>query len=57
MIEGDPLLSRFPAAKERAGEDGMLAPDAIADAYFAVYSQPRSVWTLELDLRPYTESF
>jgi NAD(P)-dependent dehydrogenase (short-subunit alcohol dehydrogenase family) len=57
MIEGDQLLSRFPAAKERAGEDGMLHPDAIADAYFALSAQPRSAWTLELDLRPYKESF
>lgn len=57
MIEGDQLLSRFPAAKERAGEDGMLQPDAIADAYHALYAQPRSAWTLELDLRPYKESF
>ncbi|MEX2207869.1 MAG: SDR family NAD(P)-dependent oxidoreductase [Myxococcota bacterium] len=57
MIEGDQLLSRFPGAKERAGEDGMLHPDAIADAYFALYAQPRSAWTLELDLRPYKESF
>ena len=57
MIEGDQLLSRFPAAKERAGEDGMLQPDAIADAYFALYAQHRSAWTLELDLRPYKESF
>lgn len=57
MIEGDQLLSRFPAAKERAGEDGMLHPDAIADAYFALYAQPRSAWTLELDLRPYKETF
>ncbi len=57
MIEGDQLLSRFPAAKERAGEDGMLKPDAIADAYFALFAQPRSAWTLELDLRPYKESF
>lgn len=57
MIEGDQLLSRFPAAKERAGEDGMLHPDAIADAYFALSAQKRSAWTLELDLRPYKESF
>jgi len=57
MIEGDQLLSRFPGAKERAGEDGMLHPDAIADAYFALSAQRRSAWTLELDLRPYKESF
>ena len=57
MIEGDMLLSRFPQAKERAGADGMLDPDAIADAYFALHAQPRSAWTLELDLRPYKETF
>jgi NAD(P)-dependent dehydrogenase (short-subunit alcohol dehydrogenase family) len=57
MIEGDQLLSRFPAAKERAGEDGMLQPDAIADAYFMLHAQPRSAWTFEIDLRPYRESF
>ncbi len=56
MIEGDQLLSRFPGAKDRAGEDGMLHPDVIADGYFALYAQPRSAWTLELDLRPYKES-
>jgi NAD(P)-dependent dehydrogenase (short-subunit alcohol dehydrogenase family) len=57
MIEGEMLLSRFPAAKERAGEDGMLHPDAIAEAFFTLYAQPRSAWTLELDVRPYKESF
>jgi NAD(P)-dependent dehydrogenase (short-subunit alcohol dehydrogenase family) len=57
MIEGEMLLSRFPGAKERAGADGMLDPDAIADAYFALHAQPRSAWTLELDLRPYKETF
>ena len=57
MIEGDQLLSRFPAAKERTGEDGMLQPDAIADAYHALYAQPRSAWTHEIDVRPWVESW
>jgi hypothetical protein len=57
MIEGDQSFSRFPAAKERAGEDGLLRPEAIADAYWALHAQPRSAWTLELDLRPFQESF
>jgi hypothetical protein len=35
----------------------MLAPDAIAEAYWQLHLQPRSAWTLELDLRPYKESF
>jgi NAD(P)-dependent dehydrogenase (short-subunit alcohol dehydrogenase family) len=35
----------------------MLAPDAIADAYFRLHEQPNSAWTLELDLRPNLEKF
>jgi hypothetical protein len=35
----------------------MLAPDAIADAYWQLHAQPRSTWTLELDLRPWKETF
>ena len=55
-IDGDQLNQRIPQLKERLGADGMLAPDAIADAYWQLHAQPRSAWTLELDLRPYKES-
>jgi len=57
MIDGDQLNQRFPDLKERKGEDGMLAVDAIADAYWALHAQHRSAWTLELDLRPFKEKF
>jgi NADP-dependent 3-hydroxy acid dehydrogenase YdfG len=56
-IDGDQLNRRFPQLKERLGADGMLAPDAIADAYWQLHTQPRSAWTLELDLRPWKETF
>jgi NAD(P)-dependent dehydrogenase (short-subunit alcohol dehydrogenase family) len=56
-IDGDQLNRRVPQLRERLGPDGMLAPDAIADAYWQLHAQPRSAWTLELDLRPYKESF
>ena len=56
-IRGDQLLERMPQVEERLGEDGMLEIDAIADAFWALHSQHRSAWTLELDLRPYKESF
>jgi NAD(P)-dependent dehydrogenase (short-subunit alcohol dehydrogenase family) len=56
-IDGDQLNRRLPQLKERLGPDGMLAPDAIAEAYWQLHLQPRSAWTLELDLRPYRESF
>jgi NAD(P)-dependent dehydrogenase (short-subunit alcohol dehydrogenase family) len=56
-IAGDRLLSRAPQLRERRGEDGLLDPDAIADAYWNLHYQQRSAWTLELDLRPWNESF
>ncbi|EEG08519.1 SDR family NAD(P)-dependent oxidoreductase [Pseudogulbenkiania ferrooxidans] len=37
--------------------DDMLDPAAIAEAYYQLYRQPRSAWTHELDLRPWTERF
>ena len=56
-IEGDRLLSRVPQLREQRGPDGMLNVDAIADAYWALHHQQRSAWTLELDVRPWAESF
>jgi NAD(P)-dependent dehydrogenase (short-subunit alcohol dehydrogenase family) len=56
-IDGDQLNRRIPQLRERLGPDGMLSPDAIAEAYWQLHRQPRSAWTLELDLRPYKESF
>lgn len=37
--------------------DSLLDPDAIAEAYWQVASQPRSAWTWELELRPWVERF
>ena len=57
VIDGDRVNSRLPQIKERLGREGMLQPDDIADAYWRLHSQPRSAWTLELDLRPHLETF
>ncbi len=56
-INGERLRSRAPDIVERLGEDGLLDPDAIADAYWHLHSQARTAWTFELDLRPAKESF
>jgi len=44
---------------EGAGDpaDSLLDPDAIAAAYMSVVNQPRSAWTWEVELRPWTERF
>ncbi|MEI9926915.1 MAG: SDR family oxidoreductase [Sphingomonas sp.] len=43
----------------RAGgpPDSMLDPDAIAQSYVDVLRQPRSAWSAEITLRPWTEPF
>lgn len=37
--------------------DSLLDPDAIADAYMSVLRQSRSAWSLEVELRPWVETF
>jgi NAD(P)-dependent dehydrogenase (short-subunit alcohol dehydrogenase family) len=56
-IEGERLLTRMPQLKDQRGPDGMLNIDAIAEAYWAMHTQHRSAWTLELDVRPWAETF
>lgn len=56
-IDGDRIRAFFKDADQRWGEDGMLAPEAIAEAYLALHRQHRSAWTQELDVRPWRESF
>jgi len=56
-IDGERLLSRMPQLKEQRGPDGMLDVDAIAEAYWFLHHQQRSAWTLELDVRPWSENF
>jgi NAD(P)-dependent dehydrogenase (short-subunit alcohol dehydrogenase family) len=37
--------------------DSLLDPAAIAQSYLAVLKQPRSAWSLEVELRPWVERF
>ena len=56
-IDGERLNRRAPNLKAERGDDGMLHIDAIAEAYWMLHHQHRSAWTLELDLRPWSENF
>lgn len=56
VIDGGIRQPGDPRAAQR-GEDGLLDPDAIAQTYLHVHGQPRSAWTWEVELRPWTESF
>jgi hypothetical protein len=57
VIGGEQVMGRFPQLIERLGEDGVLHIDAIADAFWTLHNQDRTAWTLELDVRPYKETF
>ncbi len=37
--------------------DSMLDPDAIADSYWQLITQPRNAWSWEIEVRPWVEKF
>ena len=57
VIGGDAVGRRMPQVFEHLGPDGVLNLDSMADAYWMLHRQERTAWTLELDLRPYKETF
>jgi hypothetical protein len=50
---------------ERGGEDALanlppdqlMRPSSVADAYWALYQQPRDAWTFEYEIRPFGEKW
>jgi NAD(P)-dependent dehydrogenase (short-subunit alcohol dehydrogenase family) len=57
MIDTARVRERFPERVAQLGEDGMLQPADIAEAYLQLHDQPRNAWSFEVDLRPSTEQF
>jgi NAD(P)-dependent dehydrogenase (short-subunit alcohol dehydrogenase family) len=55
VIDGG--IDRGGHGSNPAEADSKLQPDDIAEAYFQLFSQKRSAWSQELDLRPYKERF
>jgi len=49
------IRDNFPDLVKQRPPDGLLAPDDIAETYFALHQQPRSAWAFEIDLRPWVE--
>jgi NAD(P)-dependent dehydrogenase (short-subunit alcohol dehydrogenase family) len=43
--------------RPNASKEDLLSPDAIAETYWHLAHQDRSAWTMELELRPFTEKF
>jgi NAD(P)-dependent dehydrogenase (short-subunit alcohol dehydrogenase family) len=57
IIDGQIRSDRYAHLAAERGPDALLEPDAIAEMYYQLHVQPRSAWTLELDLRPWAEKF
>ena len=57
IIDGQIASERYRHLVEERGEDSPLAPDAIAGLYLQLHRQPRSAWSHEIDVRPWSEKF
>jgi NAD(P)-dependent dehydrogenase (short-subunit alcohol dehydrogenase family) len=57
IIDGQIFSERYQHLEVQRGPDSLLGPEAIAETYYQLHLQPRSAWTLELDLRPWVEKF
>lgn len=57
VIDGGIDTEKRRRRAPEAASENFLSPDAIADTMFHLIGQDRSAWTMELDLRPFKESF
>ena len=57
MIDNRRTRERMADRVKDLPADGMLATDAIAEAFWQIHAQPRSAWSFEIDLRPWAEKF
>jgi short-subunit dehydrogenase len=55
IIDGGVRSDARPDPQDRP--DSLLDPDAIAATYLQVVGQPRSAWSFEVELRPWSEIF
>jgi NAD(P)-dependent dehydrogenase (short-subunit alcohol dehydrogenase family) len=55
VIDGGVRSARRPDPANRP--DSTLGPDGIAQTYIEILRQPRSAWSLEVELRPWVETF
>ena len=51
------IAENFPERYALKAQDGILNPEAIAEAYWQLHRQDRSAWTHERDLRPWIETW
>lgn len=57
MVDSQRLRAAAPQLLDGQGEGRALDPEAIAETYWGLYTQHKSTWTHELDLRPCNENW
>ena len=55
VIDGGVRSASRPEPADRP--DSMLDPAAVAETYLSLLRQPRSAWSMEVELRPWVETF
>jgi NAD(P)-dependent dehydrogenase (short-subunit alcohol dehydrogenase family) len=56
-IDSNFIRENFADVDARRDAGGILSPDDIAQNYVMLHNQPRTAWTHEMDLRPWSETF
>ncbi len=51
------VTERIGAAALAAQPDLLMPPEAVAEAYWALYTQPKAAWTFEQEIRPFGETW
>jgi NAD(P)-dependent dehydrogenase (short-subunit alcohol dehydrogenase family) len=54
-IDGERIAAAFPGVKSQRPVDSMIDIEALAESFWQVAIQPRTAWTHEMDIRPFTE--
>jgi NAD(P)-dependent dehydrogenase (short-subunit alcohol dehydrogenase family) len=56
-IDTNFIRDMLPDVDAKRAQDAILNPDHVAANYVMLHKQPRTAWTHELDLRPWSEKF
>lgn len=51
------MLTTREGPEALADPNRLMPPEAVAEAYWALYNQPKSAWTFEQEIRPYGEKW
>ncbi len=57
LIENEATKAFLPDLFASKGENGIIQPDDLAEVYWQLHNQPKTAWTFEQDVRPYTEQW